>query len=98
SARVINVHTIKPLDEESIKRAARDTGGIVTVEDSSIVGGLGGAVAEILSEYCPVPMRRIGVKDRFGQTGNIDELASEYNLSHVDIVRAAEEVVAKRNR
>jgi transketolase len=98
SARVIAVHTIKPLDEESIKRAARDTGGIVTVEDSSIIGGLGGAVAEVLSESCPVPMRRVGVRDRFGQTGKMDELAYEYNLSHVDIVKAAEEVVAKRTR
>ncbi|MEM2943019.1 MAG: transketolase C-terminal domain-containing protein [Candidatus Bathyarchaeia archaeon] len=98
SARVINIHTIKPLDEESIKKAARDTGGIVTVEDSSIIGGLGGAVAEVLSECYPVPVRRIGVRDRFGQTGNMVELASEYALSQADIVEAAEKVVANKRR
>ncbi len=98
SARVINMHTIKPLDEESIKRVARETGAIVTVEDSSILGGLGGAVAEVVSESCPVPLRRIGVKDRFGQTGSMDELASEYNMSRAHIVKAAKEVTAEKTR
>lgn len=96
AAKVINIHTIKPIDEESVERAARDTGAIVTVEDSNILGGLGGAVSEIVSESHPVPMRRVGVRDRFGQTGNMNELASEYNLSRTDIVKAAREVVAEK--
>jgi len=98
SAKVINMHTIKPFDGESVRRAARETGAIVTVEDSSILGGLGGAVAEVISESCPVPVRRIGVRDRFGQTGTIDELASEYGMSRTHIVKAAKELVANKTR
>ena len=98
SAHVINMHTIKPLDEKSIKRAAQRTGAIVTVEDSSILGGLGSAVAEVVAESHPIPIRMIGVRDRFGQTGNMNELASEYKMSRADIVKAAKEVVTKKTR
>ena len=71
--RLLDMHTLKPLDEPSIIKAARETGAIVTVEDSSIMGGLGGAVAEVVVENFPVPLRRVGIKDRFGQSGTIDE-------------------------
>jgi len=95
-AWIINMHTIKPLDEEIIKRAARESGGIVTVEDSSVLGGLGGAIAEIITEDSPIPVCRIGVRDRFGQTGVMEELAREYNMAEADIVKAAKEVVKKK--
>ncbi len=95
-ARVINMHTIKPSDREAIKKAAKETGAIVTVEDSNILGGLGGLVAEIVTENFPVPVKRIGVRDRFGQTGEMEELKSEYNLSRNDIVSAAKHVIEKK--
>ncbi len=97
-ARVINMHTIKPLDEEIIKKSARETGAIVTAEDSNVLGGLGGAVAEIVTEDLPVPVHRIGVRDRFGQTGVMEELAREYGMGEVDIVRAAKEAVNRKTK
>ncbi|MEM3381135.1 MAG: transketolase C-terminal domain-containing protein [Candidatus Bathyarchaeia archaeon] len=96
SARVIDMHTVKPLDEEAIIRSANETGAIVTVEDTNIIGGLGGAVAELTSETVHIPIRRVGVKDRFGQTGSPAELALEYGLSSTDIVEAAIEVMSRR--
>ncbi|MDU1312433.1 MAG: transketolase family protein, partial [Clostridium sp.] len=69
NARVINIHTIKPIDEELIIKAAKETGVIVTAEEHSIIGGLGSAVAEVVSEKCPVPVLRVGVKDTFGESG-----------------------------
>ncbi len=96
-SRVINISTIKPLDERAIENAAKETGAIVTAEDSNILGGLGGAVAEVVSENYPVPIRRVGVRDRFGQTGSMDELAAEYNMSSADIVKAAKEVIKKKS-
>jgi transketolase len=96
-SRVINISTIKPLDEDVIKNAAKETDAIVTVEDSNILGGLGGAVAEAVSESYPVPIRRVGVRDRFGQTGSMEELAAEYNMASADIVKAAKEVIKKKS-
>ena len=96
-SNVINFSTIKPLDERAIKDAAKETGAIVTAEDSNILGGLGGAVAEVVSENYPVPIRRVGVRDRFGQTGTMEELAAEYNMSSADIVKAAKEVIKKKS-
>ncbi|MDB2118687.1 transketolase family protein, partial [Clostridium paraputrificum] len=69
NARVINIHTIKPIDEELIIKAAKETGVIVTAEEHSVIGGLGSAVAEVVSENCPVPVLRVGVKDTFGESG-----------------------------
>ena len=74
NARVINIHTIKPIDEELIIKAAKETGVIVTAEEHSIIGGLGSAVAEVVSEKCPVPVLRVGVKDTFGESGKPNEL------------------------
>jgi transketolase len=96
SARLLDMHTIKPLDEESIIKAARETGAIVTVEDSSIIGGLGGAVSEIVAENAPVPMKRVGVKDRFGQSGTVPELKEEYELTAKHIAQAVREAVKKK--
>lgn len=79
-ARVINIHTIKPLDEELVIKAAMETGNIVTVEEHSIVGGLGGAVAELLSEKCPTKLLRIGIEDVFGESGPAAELIAKYGL------------------
>ena len=81
NARVINIHTIKPIDEELIIKAAKETGVIVTAEEHSIIGGLGSAVAEVVSENCPVPVLRVGVKDTFGESGKPNELLEKYGLT-----------------
>ncbi len=94
--RLLDMHTIKPLDEAAIIKAAKDTGAIVTVEDVSILGGLGGAVAEVVCENNPVPVKRVGIKDRFGQSATIDELKKEYEISADHIARAVKDVLKKR--
>ena len=86
NARVINIHTIKPIDEELIIKAAKETGVIVTAEEHSIIGGLGSAVAEVVSEKCPVPVLRVGVKDTLGESGKPNELLEKYGLTSKDIV------------
>lgn len=96
SARVIHIATIKPLDEELILAAARETGAIVTAEEHSIIGGLGGAVAELLSEKCPVKLKRVGIKDRFGLSGKGDELLKYFGLLPENLVAAAKEILAGR--
>ena len=80
SARVINMATIKPLDEELVLKAARECGKIVTCEEHSIIGGLGEAVCSLLSEKCPVPVRRIGVNDEFGHSGPAADLLKQFGL------------------
>jgi len=94
-ARVINMHTIKPLDLEVLYNAAKDTGAILTAEDHSIIGGLGSAVLEALAckETRP-PVYRIGIRDVFGESGEPDDLIRKYGLSWQDIVKAAEEVLS----
>ena len=79
-ARVINIHTIKPLDEDLVVAAAKETGKVVTVEEHSIIGGLGGAVCECLAEKAPVPVKRIGIHDVFGESGPALELIKKYGL------------------
>ena len=93
SAAVLNVHTVKPLDEETILAFASKTGAVVTAEEHSIIGGLGGAVAELLSEKAPTPLRRVGIRDVFGQSGTADELMEKYGLSGGGIVEAVHEVL-----
>ena len=88
SVRVINCHTIKPLDIKTILKAAEETGAIVTAEEHQIIGGLGGAVAEIISQHCPVPIKIIGVEDRFGESGEPNELLVEYGLTVEAITKA----------
>ena len=88
-AGVINIHTIKPLDKDLLVKAAKTTGAIVTAEEHSIVGGLGAAVAEALSETCPVPVMKVGVEDRFGKSGKVPELLEEYGLTAANIAAKA---------
>ena len=95
-AGVINMSTIKPLDTEAVATAAKRCGAIVTAEEHSIIGGLGGAVAEALVETAPVPMARIGIKDTFGASGDSDGLMKHYGLSAEDICAAVKEVVRKK--
>jgi transketolase len=95
-ARVVHMPTVKPLDRELVLAAARETGAIVTAEEHSIVGGLGGAVAELLAEECPVPLKRVGVQDRFGTSGKADELLGYFGLTPADLVAASREVLARK--
>lgn len=96
-ARVLNMHTIKPIDEEAIIAAARETGAIVTAEEHQYMGGLGSAVAEVVVENHPCPMKRVGVKDRFGESGTPDELFREYGLLAEDIIAAAMNVLERKH-
>ena len=95
-ARVINIHTIKPLDKEIILKAAKETGAIVTAEEHSIIGGLGSAVAETICEGCPVPMLRVGVEDRFGKSGKVPPLLEEYGLTAANIADKVRAVVGMK--
>ena len=92
-ARVLDMHTIKPLDDEAVRRAAEETGGIVTVEEHSIVGGLGGAVCESVCSLAPVPVIRVGVADVFGRSGKPDEHLEAYGLTAGNIACAAERII-----
>ncbi len=93
SARVINIHTIKPIDRDILTKAAQETGAIVTAEEHNIIGGLGSAVAEVLSENCPVPLRRVGTQDVFGQSGKPAALLEMYGLTAENIAKQAKEVL-----
>ena len=93
SARVINIHTIKPLDKDIIIKAAQETGTIITAEEHSIIGGLGSAVAEAVCEGCPVPVRRIGVNDTFGHSGPAVDLLKQFGLSAEHIAEVVREAV-----
>jgi len=97
-ARVVNMSTIKPIDEEEVLAAARETGGIVTAEEHSVIGGLGSAVAEIVCEKHPVPVKRIGVQDLFGMSGDPDSLLEFYGLKARDIAEAAKVVLDESAR
>ena len=88
-AEVINVHTIKPLDEETVIASAKKTGKVVTAEEHSIIGGLGSAVAEVLARQCPTKQAFVGVQDSFGESGSPDELLEKYGLTAEAIVKAA---------
>ena len=92
-AKVINIHTIKPLDEELVVAAAKETGKVVTVEEHSIIGGLGGAVCECLAEKAPVPVKRIGINDVFGESGPAVALLEKYGLDAEGIYKQIKEFV-----
>ena len=92
-ARVINIHTIKPIDRDIIIKSAKETGKIVTVEEHSIIGGLGSAVGDVVLEECPVPVVKIGVKDTFGHSGPAKDLLKEYGLCAENIVNVVKSVV-----
>lgn len=95
-ARVINLSTIKPLDKEELLAAARETGALVTAEDHNVLGGMGSAVAEFLAENHPVPIFFVGVRDRFGKSGEPEELARLFGLTAEDIQKAARDVIARK--
>ena len=94
SARVINIHTIKPIDKEILEKAAAETGAIVTAEEHNVIGGLGSAVAEAVGESCPVPVLRVGVKDTYGHSGTVPALLEAYGLTPSAIVEKAKAAIA----
>ena len=96
SARVVNIHTIKPLDKELICKCAKETGLIVTAEEHSIIGGLGSAVAEAVTECCPVKVVKIGVNDEFGHSGPAVDLLKEFGLSAENIAKTVKEAVKNK--
>ncbi len=96
-ARVVNIHTWKPIDKDEIVACAKDTGAIVTCENHNVINGLGSAVAEVLVQNHPVPMRMVGVKDEFGQVGKNAYLSEVYHLTAQDIVENAKAVIAQKH-
>jgi transketolase len=96
AARVVHIATIKPLDQDLILKAARETGALVTAEEHSVIGGLGSAVAELLAEQHPTLMKRVGIHDRFGTSGKAEELLKYFGLTANDLVEAAREVLTKK--
>ena len=95
-ARVLDFHTIKPIDTELVEKAAKETGAIVTAEEHSIIGGLGSAVAEAVGETYPVPVVKVGVNDRFGESGPAKEILEKYGLTAESIVKAAEKAISMK--
>lgn len=95
-ARVVEMHTVKPLDVEMVEKASEETGAIVTVEEHSVIGGLGGAVAEAVGASKPVPVLRVGVDDRFAETGPYNTILDAYGMSVEDIVAAAKKANEKK--
>ena len=98
SARIINMHTIKPLDKEIVLKAARETGAIVTAEEHSVIGGLGAAVSETVCEECPVPVVKLGVNDTFGHSGPAVKLLDEFGLRAANIAQKAKRAIALKNK
>lgn len=96
-ARILEMPCIKPLDEEAVYKAAKETGAIVTAEESTIIGALGSAVAEYLVENIPVPMKRIGLKDVFCESGDLYDLMDKYDMGVKNIVDAAKEVLNRKS-
>jgi transketolase len=98
SAAVVNMHTIKPLDKELLLEMAQKTGALVTVEEHSVIGGLGGAVAELVSENYPVPVIRVGINDTFGESGTPEALLKKYGLTAENLVSAGKAALQKKRR
>ena len=94
SARVINIHTIKPIDKELLIKAARETGTIVTAEEHSVIGGLGSAVSEVVTEEYPVPVLKVGIKDTFGESGKPNDLLEKYGLTVSSIVDNSKKAIS----
>ena len=97
-AAVINIHTIKPLDEELVVKYAEKTGAVVTAEEHQIIGGLGSAVCEVLSENHPTIVKRVGIKDKFGKSGKVPALLEEYGLTPADIIENVKAAIAAKNK
>jgi len=94
---IVNCATIKPIDERTLISSAKKTGAVVTVEEHQVSGGLGGAVAEVLSKNFPVPQEFIGMPDSFGESGAPDELLEKYHMKAKDIIEAVKKVIARKN-
>ena len=94
--KVVNMHTIKPIDVGMIVDSARETGAIVTAEEHQVAGGLGSVVAEVLGQHCPCPMEMVGVKDSFGESGSPAQLMAHYGLKDVDIVMAVKKAISRK--
>jgi len=94
--RVLNLHTVKPLDTELILAAARETGALVTAEEHNIIGGLGSAVSEYISETCPVPVLRLGVEDQFGRSGKAEQVLTAYGLTAEHLAETARKATAMK--
>lgn len=97
SVEVINIHTIKPLDEAAVIQSLRKTKCAVTAEEHNIIGGLGDAIAQVAAKHCPVPIEYVGTKDTFGESGTPAQLLKKYGLDVPDIIAAAEKVMARKN-
>lgn len=95
SVEIINIHTLKPLDKEAIVNSAKKTKAVVTVEEHSVIGGLGGAVAEVLGENCPTKMARVGLRDMFAESGKAEDLLVKYGLTSDNIVKTAKRLLKK---
>lgn len=95
SVRIIDIHTIKPIDKDIIIKAAKETKGIVTAEEHSIIGGLGSAVAEVLSEEYPTQLIRVGIKDKFGCSGKPRELMEKYEITLNDIAKSVRKILCR---
>jgi transketolase len=96
SARVLDFHTLKPLDADLLEKAAKETGAIVTTEEANIIGGLGSAVCEFVSEHCPVPVVRHGVNDQFGRSGAAKKVLSAYGLDPEHIAQCAKTAISRK--
>jgi transketolase len=96
AAEIINIHTIKPIDREAVVKSAKKTGAVVTCENHNVIGGLKSAVAEVLSEEYPVPIKAIGVQDHFGEVAKMDYLKKKYHMTAEDIVKAAKAAIAMK--
>lgn len=97
-ARVLDMSTIKPLDEEAVRRAAQETGAIMTIEDHTTYGGLGSAVAEVVVKQCPVPMELVGIQDRFGESGDPELIYRDHGMDTEHIIEKAVALVERKNR
>ena len=96
SAEVINIHTVKPLDDALVIASASKTGAVVTAEEHSVIGGLGSAVCDTLAENCPVPVIKVGVQDSFGRSGKVPELLEIYGLTAKNIAESAKQAISKK--
>jgi transketolase len=96
SARLINLHTPKPIDKDCIIKCAKETGAVVTAEEHTVMGGFGSAIAEVLAENCPVPVKFVGVRDKFGVSGEPDELFEHFGLKAKHIASAARDVIKRK--
>lgn len=95
---VLNCHTIKPIDKKTIIKYAKKTKAIITAEEHQLIGGLGSAVSEVISQEYPVPIEFIAVKDRFGQSGNVEELYQEYDLDEIAVVKAVKKAIKRKKK